>query len=113
MRKAFAASLLLLILFQGAFLLPRTEVLFSPDDQPTKRLLSLISGAKKRIYAAVYMLTDKTIAEALIAAKKQNNVDVQIVTDKISVESLFGKGKMLAVTGTAALVQFAFCTFQL
>ncbi len=104
MRKAFSALLLLLILFYGASLLSRTEVLFSPDDQPTKKLLAMIDSAKKRVYAAVYMLTDKTIAEALIAAKKYRRVDVQIVTDKISVDSPFGKGKMLQASGITVFV---------
>ncbi len=76
-----------------------TEVLFSPVDKPTKRLLELISTSQRRIYAAVYMITDKIIAQALIEAKVKRNVDVQIITDKITYESVFGKGKLLRESG--------------
>lgn len=67
------------------------ELLFAPDDKPTNRLLEEIHKTKKRIYVAVYMLTDKRIAQALALAQKERNVDVQIVTDRASSESPFGK----------------------
>lgn len=67
------------------------ELLFAPDDKPTNRLVEEINKAKKRIYVAVYMLTDKKIAQALILAQKERNVDVQIVTDRASSDSPFGK----------------------
>ncbi len=71
-----------------------SEVLFSPDDHPTNRLLQLINQAQTRIHAAVYMLTDKTITDALIAAKNRG-VDVQMILDSSSVDGLSGKGNML------------------
>ncbi len=70
------------------------EVLFAPDDHPTNRLLSLINDAQSKIYAAVYMITDKQIAQALIDAKKRG-VDVQIIVDASSVETPYGKGTLL------------------
>ena len=82
-----------------SYLTCKTEVLFSPVDKPTKRLLELIKTSKKRIYAAVYMITDKTIADALIDAKINRGVDVQIITDKITYESSYGKGKRLLEQG--------------
>ena len=69
----------------------KTVVLFSPDDKPTKHLIEKINNAKTRIHAAVYMLTDKSIAMALIEAKNKRNVDVQIITDFSSVNSEYGK----------------------
>lgn len=66
------------------------ELLFAPDDKPTNRLLEEIAKAKKRIYVAVYMLTDKKIAQALALAQERN-VDVQIVADRASSDSPFGK----------------------
>lgn len=75
----------------------KTEVLFSPIDKPTTKLLELIKNSKKRIHAAIYMLTAKPIADA-IAAKK-GEIDIQIIIDKISYESSFGKGKMLKDSG--------------
>jgi phosphatidylserine/phosphatidylglycerophosphate/cardiolipin synthase-like enzyme len=77
-----------------AHLVARTEVLFSPDDQPTEKLTSLIKNAQKKIYAAVYMITDKKIVNELIRAKKRG-VDVKIVIDASSMDSVFGKGAML------------------
>lgn len=87
-----------------AQLIARTEVLFSPSDKPTKRLLELINTSKRSIHAAVYMITDKTIAEALIEAKTKRGVDVQIVTDKITYDSIFGKGKLLQEKGIALFI---------
>lgn len=85
---------------------PKTEVFFSPFDKPTQRLLELINGAQKSIHAAVYMITDKKIAEALANAKNQRGVDVQIITDKISYESIYGKGKFLEQQGIDLYVYF-------
>ncbi|MFH1831705.1 MAG: phospholipase D-like domain-containing protein [bacterium] len=73
-------------------------VLFSPKDHPATMLISMINGAQKKIHAAVYMITDKHIADALINAKKRG-VDVQVVTDKISVDSSYGKGAYMRGNG--------------
>lgn len=72
----------------------KSVVLFSPDDKPTKHLIQHINAAQTRIYAAVYMLTDKRIAQALIDAKNRG-VDVQIVTDQATSESPYGKAGLL------------------
>lgn len=88
-------SLLLLALVSSFhFLLSTAEVLFSPDDHPTSRLLELINGAHNKIHAAVYMLTDKDIAQALVNAKKRG-VHVKIILDPTSVDTKYGKGKLL------------------
>lgn len=77
---------------------PRSEVFFSPDDNPTKRLIEVINSTRKRIYAAVYMLTDKQIATALIDAKKRG-VDVKIIVDKATADYEYGKSKVLQDAG--------------
>lgn len=99
MRMAKFVAFFVSISILTGYLFCQTEVLFSPTDKPTKRLLELIRASKKRIYAAVYMITDKTIADALIEAKIKRGVDVQIITDKITYESSFGKGKRLLEQG--------------
>jgi len=73
----------------------KNYVLFSPEDKPTQKLIEFIDSAKKSIHAAVYFLTDKNIATALINAKKRG-VDVQIVSDTISADSSYGKINLLA-----------------
>lgn len=105
MRKVFWLSLCLAFSFlSSSIIATETEVLFSPDDRPTKRLIELINQAKIKIHAAVYMITDKTIAEALIDAKINRGVDVQIVTDKITYDSSYGKGKLLEAQGVPLFI---------
>jgi phosphatidylserine/phosphatidylglycerophosphate/cardiolipin synthase-like enzyme len=91
----YSLFFLLTTSFSHQPLLGRVSVYFAPDDQPRRHLIGYIKRAKKQIYAAVYMLTDKKIVDALIEAKKRN-VDVQIITDITSVDSEYGKAKMLA-----------------
>lgn len=76
----------------------KSIVLFSPDDKPTNHLIQKLGEAKTRIYAAVYMLTDKKIAHALVDAKNRG-VDVQIVTDQATTESPYGKADILKQGG--------------
>jgi len=76
----------------------KTVVLFSPDDGITKHLINRFNRAKRRIYAAIYMLTDRTIAQALIDAKNRG-VDVQIVSDSVNVTSNYGKVGLLKRNG--------------
>lgn len=71
-----------------------TNVFFSPEDRPQKHLINYIKNAQKRIYVAIYMFTDKKIAEALIEAQKRN-VDVQVIYDKTSSNSKYGKISLL------------------
>ncbi len=84
-----------LLICSFSFTQATLSTLFSPDDNPSEKLILLLQGAKKRIYAAVYMITDKTITQELINAKNKRNIDVQIITDEISVTSPWGKGKEL------------------
>ncbi|MFA5306353.1 MAG: phospholipase D-like domain-containing protein [Candidatus Babeliales bacterium] len=71
-----------------------TEVFFAPDDRPATRLVELIDSAHKKIYAAIYMITDQKIAQALVRARKRG-VEVQIIVDTSSMVSSYGKGQQL------------------
>jgi len=80
-----------------------TKVMFSPQDNINSELISTINGAQKTIYAAVYMLTDKKIAQALINAKERG-VTVEIIVDPISATGSHGKGTFLAEHGIPVFV---------
>ena len=57
------------------------EVLYSPDDAPLDRVVTLYRHAKRYIYVSVYGLTYPRAVEALVAAKKRG-VDVRMLTDQ-------------------------------
>lgn len=78
-------------------IIARNWILFAPYDKPTTQLIEFIAQSRKSIQAAVYMITDKDIAQALIDAQKRG-VDVRIITDPISVGK-YGKADMLAENG--------------
>lgn len=58
-----------------------SKALFSPDDNIKRTLLDLIESEKKSIKIAIYTLTCKEIAMALIDAKNRG-IKIEIVTDK-------------------------------
>lgn len=93
--KFFCGAILIFMFLE---LNPHSEVFFSPDDSPTKRLIEQINLTQRRIYAAVYMLTDKQVAEALVRAKYRG-VSVKIIVDKASAEYEYGKANMLRDAG--------------
>lgn len=70
-----------------------TVCLFSPDDKITDHLIDTIKGAQKSIRAAVYMFTDKDIAQALIDAQTRK-VKVSVIVDPISCMQ-YGKAQLL------------------
>lgn len=92
--KRFFHFLLILLIVTNMHSFAKDIVYFSPDDHPSDKLINLIDNAHHKIYAAVYMITDKTIAEALIKAKKRG-VDVKVIMDRASFEGSWGKGKLL------------------
>lgn len=94
------AALMLLLCF---FPLAAVEILFSPDDQPTERLIQEIDNAREQVFAAVYMITDKKIAQSLVNARKRG-LTVEVITDKCSVESPLGKIRMLFEAGIPVYV---------
>lgn len=93
--KRFSFSLILLLAVNSLPSLTGKDIVyFSPDDHPSEKLIALINHAQHKIYAAVYMITDKNITHALINAKKRG-VDVKVIMDRASFESSWGKGKYL------------------
>jgi phosphatidylserine/phosphatidylglycerophosphate/cardiolipin synthase-like enzyme len=74
--------------------LTHSEAYFSPDEHPTDKLIQLINNTQHKLHAAIYMLTDKQIAQALIDAKKRG-VDVKIIVDQATMDFEYGKGKFL------------------
>ena len=57
------------------------EVLYSPEDRPADRLVTLYEEARQSIYLATYGLTYPPIVQALVAARKRG-VDVRVITDR-------------------------------
>lgn len=66
------------------------QVLFSPDDDVQRALLNFIANEQTHIQAAIFMLTDQEIADALLAAAARG-VIVEIVTDQGCVQERCGK----------------------
>lgn len=56
------------------------DLFFSPDDKPASRLVEEINKTKKEVRAAVYYLSDGSVAQALIDAHKRG-VRVEIISD--------------------------------
>ncbi len=79
-------------------LMPKTIALFSPEGQPQLELLKLLNSAQHRIYAAIYSLTDKKIADALLQAH-QRGVSVELVTEKNTLSYKHSKISYLANKG--------------
>jgi len=71
--------------------------LFSPDDKPTLKLIDLIKNARISINTAIYMFSDKTIAEELVLAHKRG-VKIKVVIDRASTGE-YGKAQLLHDNG--------------
>lgn len=94
----FSKILIFCIALFSTFGFGQVVVLFSPKDHPATKLVEIIDQAKYRIFAAIYMLTDKNITEALIRAHNRK-VEIKIILDKISVESPWSKVEPLIKAG--------------
>lgn len=77
----------------------RTCALFAPNDDLRAELLHYISNASGRIYIAVYMITDRQIANALLAAKKRG-VEIEIIVDVNCLKDRSSKIPLLAAHGS-------------
>jgi phosphatidylserine/phosphatidylglycerophosphate/cardiolipin synthase-like enzyme len=100
-RKGIIVSLFFL-LFPPLY--GETKVFFSPDDKVTTHLVSSIKNARTKIYGAIYLITDKKIADALIEAKNNNHVDIQIITDQTSLDQNSNKVQYLKQNGVDTFV---------
>ena len=79
-------------------IIPQISAIFTPEEKATKKLTNLINNAKTTIHAALYLLTDKKIAQALIKANNKPNVQVNIILDPIST-GRYGKADFLTENG--------------
>lgn len=61
------------------------DVIFSPLGGGRDRIIKELNQAKKNIFVAVYKLSNKELAEALLTAEKRG-VEVKIILDKSEAE---------------------------
>ena len=78
-------------------------VYFTPRDDIKLQLVELIKQERKSIDVAMYMFTDKVIAQALIDAYVRG-VKVTAVLDQVSMSERFGKGLLLQKSGITVFV---------
>lgn len=71
------------------------KILFAPDDDIHAELLQLIQNEPKSIKVAMYLFTDKDIAQALCEAK-QRGVQIECITDATCISNKFNKVDALA-----------------
>ncbi len=83
----------------------KINVFFPPDDDVHKLLLELLSHEKTAISMAAYMLTDRTIAQALVDARDRG-VRVEIITDSGCLKSEVGQIQWLQKQGISIHVYF-------
>lgn len=74
------------------------RALFSPDDDIKTVLIGLIEQEKKHIALAVFTLTDKDVAQALIDAHDRGVV-IELVTDRSTMVSDYSKIPLLSKSG--------------
>lgn len=73
-------------------------VYFTPRDDIKSKLIELIENEKESIDCAMYMLTEKTIAQSFLRAYLRG-VKIRFVLDAISMEPKYGKGLFLRNNG--------------
>jgi len=84
--------MVLITLFHGTNL-AWSQAYFTPCDDLRKLCIEYIDAEKKSIHAAIYMFTDKKIAQALINAAKRG-VEIVMIFDQISMSG-YGKVRLL------------------
>lgn len=94
------------LFFIHNFLCSFSQVLFRPRDDIKTYLIQLIQEERFSIDAAVYMLTDKAIAQELVNAYVRG-VKVRLVLDQISMGEKYGKGLWLQQSGIPIFVHQA------
>ncbi len=89
---------LLMIVWVHSGLLPFCTVYFTPRDDLKSLLIACIKEERKSIDCAMYMFTEKTIAQEILQAYLRG-IKVRIILDPISMDSKFGKGLFLKNNG--------------
>ena len=80
-----------------------SQVYFTPRDDIKAQLIRLISEERVSIHGAMYMLTDKSVAQALAEAYVRG-VKIYLVLDQISMGEKYGKGLFLQNSGIVVAV---------
>lgn len=71
------------------------SVYFSPTDKIiTNKIIPIINSAKKYIYMPVFLITDKSLTDALIKAKS-TGVDVKIIVDATNAKNKYSSHHIL------------------
>ena len=91
------------LLLWGLSLYSWTQVLFRPKDDIREHLLQYIMKEAESIHCAMYVLSDKKIAQELINAHERG-VEIHLIIDQYSWDSSFGKGRFLKANGVSFLV---------
>lgn len=89
---------MLMLCFWVVYVQGLCQVFFTPRDNIRAQLISLIKQERKSIDLAMYMFTDKTIAQALVDAYVRG-VKVTVALDQISMGERYGKGVFLRNNG--------------
>lgn len=80
-------------------------VWFSPHEHPVDRaVLPLVRGATRTIRVAIFYLTSKRIAEALLTAQRRG-VDVRILIDATGAANAYSKHQLLRQAGLSVKVE--------
>ncbi len=83
-----------------------SAVYFTPRDDIKFELIQLIKEERTSIHAAMYMMTDKSIAQALVEAYVRG-VKIYMILDQISMGEKYGKGLFLQENGIVVTVHRA------
>lgn len=97
-RKIAKKTLFLIAVFQHFFTQALCTVYFTPRDNIKGHLIELIKAERTSISCAMYLLTDKVVAQALVDAYLRG-VQVTLVLDQISMSQRLGKGVFLQQNG--------------
>lgn len=103
MIKAMRFYLAVIIFAHSHFLSSLCQVYFTPRDDIKSQLIEMIKAERKSIDAAMYMFTDKIVAQALIDAYVRG-VQIRVVLDQVSMSERFGKGLLLQKNGISVFV---------
>ncbi len=97
--KFFLRAFGLFYLFAGSSLVyAQTQVYFSPNGGCQEAVVSEINKAQKSIDIAMYSLTSRDIAQALVEAKERH-VKIRIVLDKAQKNERYSKSRYLISKG--------------
>ena len=102
-KRVKARSFVVMFLYSFLPALGFNQVFFTPRDDIKSHLIALIKEERLSIECAMYMITDKTIAQALVDAYVRG-VKIRMVLDQLSMGEKYGKGLLLRSSGLTIFV---------